>query len=71
MVQLNSKLANNKNMNYTPTGLFHQDFSGIKNACGDGAAFPELDPQTKMDLRRYDLIANDFGGHQARRKMET
>ena len=68
MVQLHSKLANNMNINYTPTGIFHQDFSGIRNTYEDEGNSPELDPQTKLDLRRHDLIANDFWGHQARRK---
>jgi len=68
MAQLHSKLANNINVNYTPMGIFHQDFSGIKNTYGDGADFSELNSQTRFDLRRHDLIANDFWGHQARRR---
>jgi hypothetical protein len=117
MTQLHSKLVNNKNISYTPAGVYykgldfitglygyygenhykleafpvlwlrdkyannskskasyirtdipHQDFSAIKNTYGDGADFPELDAQTKLDLRRHDIIANDFWGHQARRK---
>ena len=68
MVQLHLKLVNNKDVNVTPTGIFHQDFSGIKNTYGDGENFPELDSQTKLNLRRYDLITNDFWHHQARRK---
>jgi len=36
MAQLHSRLANNINVNYTPTGVFHQDFSVLKNTYGDG-----------------------------------
>jgi hypothetical protein len=68
MVQLHSRLASNTNVNCTPTGVYYQSFSSIKDTYGDSANFPELDPQTKFDLRRYDLIVNDFWGHQARRK---
>jgi hypothetical protein len=99
MTQLHSKLANNKNVNCTPTGLFYQDFNAIFNPqilhqkpawlIDDHLlAFLELDDisvdmtksirkeeespemliQRKLDMRRYDLIANDFWGHQARRK---
>jgi hypothetical protein len=39
-----------------------------KEVDGDKEDSSELDSQTKFDLRRYDLIANDFWGHQARRK---
>jgi hypothetical protein len=68
MVQLHSRLACNININCTPTGVSNQDFSDIKDKYGDGGNFLELDQQTKLDLRRYDLIANDFWGHQARRR---
>ena len=68
MVQLHSKLVNNKNISYTPTGASFQDFSTLKNTYGDGADYPDLDTQTKLNLRRFDLIANDFWGHQARRR---
>ena len=67
MVQLHSRLVSNRNINYTPTGVFHQDFSVLKNTYGDGRDFHELNSQTRLNLRRYDLIANDFWGHQARR----
>ena len=67
MVQLHSRLANNRNINYTPTGVFHRNFSALKNTYGDGENFPELDAQTRLNLRRYGLIANDFWGRQARR----
>jgi hypothetical protein len=67
MVQLHSRLASNTNVNCTPTGVYYQNFSTIKDTYGDGENFPELDPQTKFNLRRYDLIVNDFWGHQARR----
>ena len=68
MTRLHSKLVNNISVNYTPAGVSHQDFIDLKDTYGDGENFPELDPQTKLDLRRYDLIANGFWGHQARRK---
>jgi len=60
---------NNAHMdvNYMPTGFFHQNLSILKNTYGDGRDFPDLDAQTRFDLRRHDLIANDFWGHQARR----
>ena len=68
MVQLHSKLVNNKNISFTPTGVSYQDFNALKNTYGDGADYPDLDAQTKLNLRRFDLIANDFWGHQARRR---
>jgi hypothetical protein len=102
MVQLHSKLANNKNVNYTPTGISYQNFGTIKGTYRDGGIFPELDvqrdepsnsflkmldsdinddktkdtsgggeksySQIELDMRRFDIIASDFWGHQARRK---
>ena len=114
MVQLHSKLANNKDVNCTPTGVFRKDFSSVKKLFGYKEDLPELDSQeelnprrshydrdshyrqllrlygisedkmkevdgdiedstesdsqAKFDIRRYDLIVNDFWGHQARRK---
>jgi hypothetical protein len=68
MTRLHSKLVNNKSISYTPTGISSQDFSEIKKAYGDGENFPELDAQTKLDLRRHDIIAHDLWSHQLRRK---
>jgi len=68
MVQLHSRLSGN--INYTPRRVYHrtQRFSALRDTYGDGANFPYLDAQTRLDLRRYDLIANDFWGHQTRRR---
>jgi hypothetical protein len=68
MVVLHSNLVHNKNVNLTPAGISYKDFSVLKETYGDGENFPELDPQTRLDIRRYDLLANDFWGHQWRRK---
>jgi hypothetical protein len=58
------------NVNCTPSGVFHQSFSAIIEA-GDRENFLELDSQTKFNLRRYDLILNDFWGHQTQLKSEV
>jgi len=70
MVELHSRLAGNININYTPRISFRREqrFSALRDTYGDGADFPDLDAQTRLDLRRHDLIANDFWGHQARRR---
>jgi len=72
MVQLHSRLMSNRSVSFTPTGRRHFDlrhfFGILKRQFGDGANFLGLSVQTKLDLRRYDLIANDFWGHQARRR---
>jgi hypothetical protein len=68
MVQLHSKIVNNKYVSYTPAGIPRQDFCTIKSIYGDGRNFKNLDPLTSFNLRRHDLIASDFWGHYARRK---
>jgi len=68
MVQLHLRLSRNNNLNCTPSGVSHQDFSALKSTYGDGADISGLDSQTKLDLRRFDLIVTDFWGHQERRK---
>jgi len=55
-------------VSHTPRGVFHQDFSTLRNIYWDGEKIPEMSAQAKLDLRRYDVIANDFWGHQARRR---
>jgi hypothetical protein len=67
MTQLHSKLHNNKDVSYI-TDSNRSDLNALRNTYGDGGNHPELDPQTKLDLRRCDLIVNDYLGHQARRK---
>ncbi|MCL1941075.1 MAG: hypothetical protein FWG09_03960 [Synergistaceae bacterium] len=60
--------SNDKNIKYMSTGAYNQNFSAIKNTYWNEEFIPKLSTQTRLDLRRYDLIANDFWGHQARRK---
>jgi hypothetical protein len=58
------KLVNVKDVRYIDRYVLN----AMINEYGDGRNYPDTDPQTRLDLRRYDLIINDYFGHQARRK---
>ena len=77
MVQLHLKLLSNRKVSYTTLDRDYRfDLAPLRISKKLEMSFglrkrkkgQPLGPQENLDLQRYNIIANDFWGHQARRK---